>query len=318
MSSRAYLHGRQACALAYGCEKQASKNVRQRLLALSAQPERLLDTNVRGPQAGDLLYDYTNARQFARDAGGLLRDNISGRRPPLENPHALAQDALVAKAKARDALAQIAETHITPRKLASASLLPIALTAGTGALLAPDEEKKRGAILGAVLGLVGQQMFAKKADYNLGLPIPGTPLGLSLSPREERLKGMNRWVPRSTLERAFEGIDNGYDDVALIEAEADRGRLLDPAIGAAAGAGLLHYALPKSGLSGAVAGGLGGLIAGGLYNRVRRNDRAKDMYEALQGVYNERGVPRFALQGQAQQTAAEAIPLTARGGGGVE
>jgi hypothetical protein len=159
--------------------------------------------------------------------------------------------------------------------------------------------------------------FAKLAEHSVSVSPQGASLGLSS--KDERLEGMNRWVPRSTLQRAFEGADAGYDDPALVEEAMASGNLKHPAIGAALGAALMHYAtkghagaMARFGVSPSLApklvGGLAGAGLGSMYNNATAGERGADMQEALKGVHHEKH--------RAQNTSREATPMVVSAAGG--
>lgn len=138
--------------------------------------------------------------------------------------------------------------------------------------------------------------FDKVADVGMTAGIPG--LAVNLSGKDERLPGMSRWVPRATLQRAFEGVEQGYDPQALMEQAADRGSLAHPAVAAAISAALAHKLSPNAhwGLPALAAAAGGG--AGALYNQMTAPKRVEDMRQAIRGV----------MQEQAHNTAQEAMP----------
>jgi hypothetical protein len=159
--------------------------------------------------------------------------------------------------------------------------------------------------------------FRKLAEHSVAVSPQGASLGLSS--KDERLEGMNRWVPRSTLERAFEGSAAGFDDQALVEEAVASGNLKHPAVGAVLGAALAHLAtrghagtLARYGVSPSLApkilGGLVGAGAGSTYNNATAGQRGVEMHEALKGVHHERR--------RAQPTAQEATPLVVSAAGG--
>jgi hypothetical protein len=148
-----------------------------------------------------------------------------------------------------------------------------------------------------------------------GYSIPGTPLNLRMdTEKAERLPGMSRWAPRSIIEDAFLAQESGADEDVAVEHAANKGLLMDPLMGAGAGA----LAAPmlvggpelQSRLIGALAGGSLGLAA----NLYGREDRRRMMREALKGVAVERG--RFPMSRQDDSTAASASPLLLASGSG--
>lgn len=154
--------------------------------------------------------------------------------------------------------------------------------------------------------------FGKLAEYGVSVSPQGA--SYSTSSKDERLPGMNRWVPRGTLQRAFEGFDEGYDEQALTEEAGESGHIAHPAIGAALGAALAHYGVAPS-LGGKIMGGLAGAGLGSVYNNATRGDRETNMREALKGVHGERGHhPKHPNHGKT--TANESVPMVVSAAGG--
>lgn len=155
--------------------------------------------------------------------------------------------------------------------------------------------------------------FEKLADYNVGTNIG--PVGMGTSSKDERLTGMNRWVPRSTIERAYQGLDQGLDQQALLEQAADSGNIQHPAVAAGLAAALAHFGLPgmpSPGLpaSAKAMAALAGGGAGALYNRLTAGNRTEDMSEAIKGVELERE------KNPKHHTAREATPMVVSPAGG--
>jgi len=152
--------------------------------------------------------------------------------------------------------------------------------------------------------------------------IPGTPLAIRGGDiREERLPGMRRWVDRNTIQKAYEGLADGKDPDQLIQEEADSGSILYPLLGAAAGgiggynlAGKLPADWGASPLTSAVVGTLTGGAAGAAYQHFTRDNRARDMHEALLGAnrdiqYSPRHTDASALPGNRNdESSAAAVP----------
>jgi hypothetical protein len=206
------------------------------------------------------------------------------------------------------------------------ALMPV-LSAATGALLAPEGETLQGATLGG-LGALGAQsamhagarkfknIFTAKhsADISMGIGIPGTGGSLGVKDQRERLPGMSRWVPRSTIERGFNYANAELDPQAVAELEANRGSISHPLLGAALAAAGARMSLPQSGVLGPVLAGLAGAGAGTLYHQATRGRRIEEGLEALQGAQRER--EKFPIRRHATQTANESTPLAvARGSG---
>jgi hypothetical protein len=142
------------------------------------------------------------------------------------------------------------------------------------------------------------QLTRKQAEYGLSAGIPG--LGVSHSVKDERLEGMNRWVPRQTLEQAYQGLEQGLDQQALLEQAAESGHIAHPALGAGLAAALAHVGLPASHAGLKALAGFAGGGAGALYNRATAPNRVEDMRQAIRGVRGEMNK---------QPTAREATPL---------
>jgi len=157
--------------------------------------------------------------------------------------------------------------------------------------------------------------FKLAIDFGGSIGIPGMGgLGISVKDQQERLPGMSKWVPRGTMERGFEYLDQGFDPESVMDAEAERGSLLHPAIGAAlAAAGAAKFA-PKSGLGGALLAGLGGAGLGSVYHNATEGRRREEGRQAYVGAENERS--RFPIRRHTTQTANEASPLAVSRGHG--
>ncbi|MBA2708688.1 MAG: hypothetical protein H0U59_12860 [Gemmatimonadaceae bacterium] len=147
--------------------------------------------------------------------------------------------------------------------------------------------------------------FEKISDYGVSAGFPG--LGVSVSSKDERLEGMHRWIPRDTIEQAYEGVDSGLDDTALLQAAAESGGLVHPAVGAGIGAALAHFGLDKSNRTAKALGALVGGGAGALYNSMTRGQRQDDMGEALRGVHHEKR--------KTHNSANESTPMVVSTGG---
>jgi hypothetical protein len=145
----------------------------------------------------------------------------------------------------------------------------------------------------------------KVADMGIGVGLPGTPIGLNFGTKQERLPGMNKWVDRDIIERAYEALDAGLDPQAIMERESERGNLKHPAIGGGMAAALAHFNLPKASPSSTLVAGAGGAALGALYNRFTAKNRASDAAEALKGIARERG----PIRGQDRMTASENTPM---------
>jgi len=157
--------------------------------------------------------------------------------------------------------------------------------------------------------------FKLALDVGGSVPVPGLGgVGVSFKDQRERLPGMSRWVPRSTMERGFDYADQGFDPEAVMDLEADRGSVTSPLSGAALAAlGAMKFA-PKSGASGALLAGLGGAGLGSLYHKATSGTRAREGVEALEGAQRER--QKFPIGRHAVQTANEATPLAVSRGSG--
>lgn len=184
----------------------------------------------------------------------------------------------------------------------------VGLLSGTalGAGLAREGEGVQGAIVGAGAGFgvgaglsrAGRRLrpaakpVMKTADFRGGVNFrpKDFPVGFStgVSDTRERMMGMGRWVPRSVIERTISGLDGGLDAQAIKELEADRGRYLQPATGAALGAGAAYFAAPKAvGPAGKILGALVGAGAGSLLHASKKGQRQADVDEALRGIGTE-------------------------------
>lgn len=154
--------------------------------------------------------------------------------------------------------------------------------------------------------------FAKLADISMGTGVG--PFSVGMSEKDVRLPGMNRWVPRGTVEQAYQGLQQGLDQQALLEEAAEAGNLKHPAIGAGLAAALAHYGLPGVGAPGLGAGakvlaaGVGGGV-GAIYNQLSRGRRVSEMREAIKGVHGEQ-------EGMGHHSAREDMPLVVSGAGG--
>jgi hypothetical protein len=154
-----------------------------------------------------------------------------------------------------------------------------------------QEAKMRAGVWPRPVPLPMKVGFAKVADYSLGTNIG--PVGVGTASKDERLMGMNRWVPRSTIEDAYQGLQQGLDERALREQAAESGNLMHPAVGAGLATALAHFGLPGNqvlpGLPGSTKAlaALGGAGAGALYNRLTGPRRADEMSEAIKGVQLE-------------------------------
>jgi hypothetical protein len=175
-------------------------------------------------------------------------------------------------------------------------------------LVAPARARSRPLALPRTFGKVG---FEKLSDYNMGVGVG--PFGIGTSTKSERLDGMNRWVPRETIENAYQGLQQGLDQQALMEQAAESGNLQHPAVGAGLAAALAHFGLPGSSATGLPTGAkaLAALAGGGLgalYNKATAGSRAADMAEAIKGVQREQ-------RKDTHHTAREAMPLVVSGAG---
>lgn len=166
--------------------------------------------------------------------------------------------------------------------------------------------------IGAALRRLGPTLhgFGKFGSFDFGVsaPIPFSGgMGMSVKGQKERLKGMGQWVPRETLERAFENVDAGVSPEEAAMTEADRGEIIDPLIGGGAAALAAHRFLPKSGVPGKVLAGLLGSGVGSLHHGMGREGRAKGMYESMLAAQRERD--EFPVRKHPTQTANESTPL---------
>lgn len=140
--------------------------------------------------------------------------------------------------------------------------------------------------------------FDKLADYGFSAGVPG--FSVSTSGKDERLEGMNRWVPRRLIERAYQGLEGGLDEQALLDEAANRGHLAQPMAGAALAAALAHKLSPASHPGLKAMAGLAGGGLGALSNQAGQERRVEDMRQAIRGVTREM---------QRQESAREATPM---------
>lgn len=160
-------------------------------------------------------------------------------------------------------------------------------------------------------------------SLQLSQQIPGTPLVLRGGEiKEERLPGMQRWVDRDMIQRAYAGLSDGISPDELVADEGARGSVLYPAAGAGAaalaansmGADLAQLApsLGKHGpLAAVLASALAGGVAGGVYQHASAPKRERDMREAIVGAQRDMAQyprhPGHAIpQNQKEQGSASA------------
>jgi len=154
--------------------------------------------------------------------------------------------------------------------------------------------------------------FKIAVDVSTSVGVPGMSMGFK--DQRERLPGMSRWVPRSTVERGFDYADDGIDPEAVADLEAERGSLSHPLLGAALAAAGARKFMPNSGLMGPLLAGLGGAGLGALHHQATKGRRIEEGTEAHQGALRER--ERFPIQRHAIQTANESTPLAVSRGHG--
>lgn len=245
---------------------------------------RVAPTATPDPRAADIAKHMPDVDAFL--SGKELSDQIAALQQPVPQ-HAPHQDAVSAP-----------RPHGTPAPTAAPHgpqtgarnfrgirfSAPVTRVPGTMPLTVPRRQFKLG--------------FAKLADFGFSVGLPG--VGISTSGKDERLPGMSKWVPRSTVEDAFQGLERGYDERALLEQAADKGSLRDPALGAAIGAGASHYFYPGAHPHFKALAALLGAGAGAVYNQFTTPDRVENMRQAIRGVSQERA---------GQDSAREAMPL---------
>ena len=157
--------------------------------------------------------------------------------------------------------------------------------------------------------------FKIAVDVSGGFGIPGVAgVSMGIKDQRERLPGMSRWVPRSTVERGFDYADEGIDPEAVADLEAERGTIAHPLLGAALAAAGAHKFLPQSGVLGPLLGGLVGGGLGTLYNQATKGRRIEEGLEAHSGAQRER--ERFPIRRHPIQTANESTPLAVSRGSG--
>jgi hypothetical protein len=157
--------------------------------------------------------------------------------------------------------------------------------------------------------------FKIAVDVSAGVSMPvlgGASFGFK--DQRERLPGMSRWVPRSTVERGFDYVDEGLDEEAISDLEAELGTISHPLLGAALAAAGAHKFLPQSGALGPLLGGLVGGGLGTLYNQATKGRRIEEGLEAHSGAQRER--EKFPIRRHATQTANESTPLAISRGSG--
>lgn len=154
--------------------------------------------------------------------------------------------------------------------------------------------------------------FKMAVDVSTSVGLPGMSVGFK--DQRERLPGMSRWVPRSTVERGFDYTDEGIDPQAISELEADRGSITHPLLGAALAAAGAHKFLPQSGIIGPLLGGLVGGGLGTLYHQATKERRVEEGLEAYSGAQRER--EKFPIRRHPTQTANESTPLAISRGSG--
>ena len=157
--------------------------------------------------------------------------------------------------------------------------------------------------------------FKIAVDVSAGVSLPvlgGASLGFK--DQRERLPGMSRWVPRSTVERGFDYADEGLDSEAVSDIEGDRGSITHPLLGAALAAAGARKFMPQSGALGPLLAGLGGAGLGTLYNKATKDRRIEEGLEAHSGAQRER--EKFPIRRHPTQTANESTPLAVSRGNG--
>jgi len=203
--------------------------------------------------------------------------------------------------------------------------LAVAAPAAAMAAAADEEHRPAAAGLGALTGLAAYSALRSKKgsldafklslDLSAGVGIPFLPgVSLGIKDQRERLPGMDRWVPRSSMERGFQYADSGFDPEAVADLEAKRGVIEHPVMGGLAGAGLMAKFAPKSGVIGPVLAGLAGMGLGTVYNHATRDERVREGLEAFSGAQRER--EKFPIRRHAVQTANESTPLAVSRGHG--
>jgi hypothetical protein len=158
------------------------------------------------------------------------------------------------------------------------------------------------------------QQFKLSLDLSSSVGVPGAGVSFGLKDQRERLPGMSRWVPRSTVERGFDYADQGLDDEAVADLEADRGSIGHPLLGAALAAAGARKLMPYSGALGPILAGLGGAGLGALYHKGTMSRRTEEGVEALNGAQRER--EKFPIRRHKTQTANESTPLAISRGNG--
>ena len=142
------------------------------------------------------------------------------------------------------------------------------------------------------------KLRSKRADYGFSTVIPG--VALNYGAKDERLEGMSRWVPRKTIEQAYQGLEAGYDNQALYDEARETGALTHPAIGALLGALATRKLAPTAHWQLPAVGALTGAGLGAAYSQSTAPKRVEDMRQAIRGVSRERAK---------QPSAREAMPM---------
>lgn len=265
------------------------------LAAAQAEIERTLD-----PRQAMQHFD----QQLATHKAQMRQAQRAGQKPqapqgassstPVQQKQQVLQQLQQAKAPARKPVQQTAMAALSPEAQARVSTARSA--------------KRMPKIPLAKVG------FEKLSDYSASTGVG--PLSVGVSSKEERLPGMNRWVPRATIEQAYQGLQQGLDQQALTEQAAASGNIAHPAVGAGLAAALARFglgpeALGRLGGSSRAGVGLAALAGGGagaLYNQLTAKRRAAEMGEAIKGVQGEQ-------EGMGHHTAREAMPMVVSSAG---
>lgn len=290
MEADAYKLGNLDAVLHYGVRKEAF--VKAILPALGAATGALMAPEGEGLQGAALGGLGALGMQSAALAGAR---GLKGAFTPKPNPHAATPGGsqMASTAKLPEHLADLHKWNKQEKAYAGAQNLIRRETASADAELA----KLKMAV-----------------DISGGFGIPGAGVSFGVKDQRERLPGMSRWVPRSTVERGFDHADAGTPPEEVAAQEAERGTIAHPLIGAALAAALTRKMLPNSGVIGPLLTSLGGAGLGTLYNQVTKDRRVEEGLEAHSGALRERS--KFPINKHPTQTANESTPLAVSRGTG--
>lgn len=290
MEADAYKLGNLDATIDFGVPKEAF--VKAILPAMGAAAGALMAPEGEGMQGAALGGLGALGLQSAAFAGAR---GLKGAFTPKPNPHAATPGGsqMMATAKVPEHLADLHKWNKQENAYAGAQNLIRRETASTDAELA----KLKMAV-----------------DVSGSFGIPGLGVGFGIKDQRERLPGMSRWVPRSTVERGFDHADSGTSPEDVAAQESERGTIAHPLLGAALAAAGARKLMPNSGALGPLLAGLGGAGLGTLYNQVTKDRRVEEGLEAHSGAVRERS--KFPINKHPTQTANESTPLAVSRGTG--